>query len=225
MLDQDGNPTTEWREFEKFMEHRDEDDGEQLNRALWNLSIILGRTFHETRDTYEHFDKTKKELNATNDLFEIVHKLAHKMECVVEKQTDVEVRFTPDLSHVILHQVYGKKWAAGIRETLQELNLENRPLHIISSNLHSVANLLYGYGAVGARFDTECVRDLYSFVRELRNRTPEVLEYAGSYGFYEVPDTSGAHVDCQIIDTARLPWEAVHPDLGIKREEVEETEW
>lgn len=224
MLDQDGNPTTEWREFEKFMEHRDEDDGEQLNRALWNLSIILGRTFHETRDTYEHFDKTKKELNATNDLFEIVHKLAHKMECVVEKQTDVEVRFTPDLSHVILHQVYGKKWAAGIRETLQELNLENRSLHIISSNLHSVANLLYGYGAVGASFDTECVRDLYSFVRELRNRTQEVLEYAGSYGFYEVPDTSGAHVDCQIIDTARLPWEAVHPDLGIKREEVEETE-
>ncbi|HOV86838.1 MAG TPA: hypothetical protein PLM79_10780 [Syntrophobacteraceae bacterium] len=214
MRDQEGNVTTEWQEFQKFMEERDPCDGVKLNRALWNLSIILGRTFHETRDSYEYFGRLKNEHKAANDLFEIVHSLGTRMESATEKQADMEVRFTPDLSHVILHQVYGKKWAAGIRETLEALNLEHRPLHIISSNLHSVANLLYGYGAVGGIAANECPPDLYSLVHVLRNRTNEVLEYAKNYGFYEVPDRSGAHVDCQIIDTAKLNWEGFHPDLA-----------
>ncbi|HAA04428.1 MAG TPA: hypothetical protein DCE18_13875, partial [Syntrophobacteraceae bacterium] len=134
MRDQEGNLTTEWKELEKFMETEDELDSDHLNRAIWNLSIILGRTFHETKESYEYFDRSRKETNASNGLFKIVYNLGHGMEFIVDKQADIEVQFTPDLSHVILHQVYGKRWAANIIEKLLELNLENRPLHIISSN-------------------------------------------------------------------------------------------
>jgi hypothetical protein len=213
MRDQEGNLTTEWKDFEKFMETEDEMDSDHLNRALWNLSIILGRTFHETKDTYEYFERSRKELNASNGLFKIIHKLGHGIEYIIDKQADFEVQFTPDLSHVILHQVYGKRWSAGIIEKLLELNLENRPLHIISSNLHSVVNILYGYGAVGTGMDKTITQDLYTFVQELRNRGDEVKDYATHHGFHELPDKSGAHIDCQIIDTTRLNFEDLHPDL------------
>lgn len=213
MRDQDGNLTTEWKDFENFMETGGEPDSEHLNRALWNLSIILGRTFHETRETYEYFERSRKELNANNGLFRIIHRLGLGMEHIVEKQADFEVHFTPDLSHVILHQVYGKRWAAGIIRRLLNLNLENRPLHIISANLHSVVNLLYGYAAVGSSMDKTITQDLYTFFEELRNRGKEVRDYAKNHGFHEIHDSSGAHIDCQIIDTARLNFEALHPNL------------
>jgi hypothetical protein len=222
MRDQEGNLTTEWKDFEKFMKTEDELDGEQLNRAIWNLSIILGRTFHETKDTYEYFERSRKELNASNGLFRIIHKLGHVMEYIVDKQTDFEVQFTPDLSHVILHQVYGKRWAAGIMEKLLEMHLENRPLHIISSNLHSVLNILYGYAAVGTGMDKTITQDLYAFVQELRNRSNEVKDYAKHHGFHEVADKTGAHIDCQIIDTTMVNFDGLHPDLRINAQVVKD---
>jgi hypothetical protein len=222
MRDQEGNLTTEWKDFEKFMETEAELDGQQHHRAIWNLSIILGRTFHETKDSYEYFEKSRKELNAGNGLFRIIHRLGHGMEHIVEKQSDYEVQFTPDLSHVILHQVYGKRWSAAIMEKLLELNLENRPLHIISSNLHSVVNLLYGYAAVGTGMDRTVIQGLYTFVQELRNRSQEVQDYARRHGFHELPDTSGAHIDCQIIDTTRLNFEGLHPDLRFNAQVVKD---
>lgn len=222
MRDQEGNLTTEWKEFQEFMEMQGEPDNEQLNRAIWNLSIILGRTFHETKDTYEYFDKSKREMNAGNGLFQIVYNLGSGMERIVGKGSDIEVQFTPDLSHVILHQVYGKKWATAIREALLELNLYDRPLHIISSNLHSVLNVLYGYAAVGSGSERELTGDFYTFIQQLRNRTKEVGEYAKNHGFHELPDTCGAHVDCQIIDTAALDLDTLHPDFRINMEIVKE---
>ncbi len=222
MRDQEGNLTTEWKELEKFMETEDELDNEHLNRAIWNLSIILGRTFHETKESYEYFDRSKKETNASNGLFKIIYNLGHGMESIVDKQADIEVQFTPDLSHVILHQVYGKRWSAKIIKKLLELNLEDRPLHIISSNLHSVVNLLYGYSSVGTSMDNKLTTDLYTFVHELKNRSNEVREYAKNHGFIEVLDKSGAHVDCQIIDTALLNLEEMHPDLRINMQAVKE---
>ncbi len=222
MKDHEGNITTEWKGLEKFMEMNAEPDSEQLNRAIWNLSIILGRTFQETKSTYEYFENSKKEMNASNGLFEIIYKLAKGMECIAAKQADFEIQFTPDLGHLILHQVCGKRWAAEIKGKLLELGLENRPLHIISSNLHSVVNLLYGYGAVGKSMEKTLTQDLYAFVRELRNRGDEVKEYAVSHGFYDLPDKCGAHIDCHIIDTAKLDIEGCHPELQIKMQAMQD---
>lgn len=220
MKDQEGNLTTEWKELEKFISLQEEDDTELLNRAIWNLSIILGRTFHETKETYEYFESCRKETNRCNSLFQIIYNLGKASERVVDKQTDIEIQFTPDLSHVILHHIYGKRWSAQIKNKLLDLQLEDRPLHIISSNPHSVVNLLYGNAAVGRGSDKRLPGDLYALAKELRHRGGEVLEYARNHGFHELPDASGAHVDCQIIDTARLDCDALHPDLRFRLDAV-----
>lgn len=213
MRDQEGNLTTEWKQLEEFVTTKGELDNESLNRAIWNLSIILGRTFHETKETYEYFESCKKQTNLCNSLFDIIYKLGNGIEIINQTQTDIEIQFTPELSHVILHHIYGKRWAAQLKGKLRELGLEDRPVHLISSNPHSVVNLLYGYGAVGAGSQAQLPRDLYDFVRELRRRGGEVLEYARSRGFHEIPDVSGAHVDCQIIDTAGIDFGVLHPEL------------
>jgi hypothetical protein len=222
MRDQEGNLTTEWNELERIIEIEDELDSEQLNRAIWNLSILLGRTFHETKTSYEYFERSRRETNASNGLFKIIYNLGHGIETIIDKEADIEIQFTPDLSHVILHQVYGKRWATQLNAKLVELNLEGRPLHIISSNLHSVVNLLYGYAAFGSSMDKKLINDLYTFVHELKNKSKEIKEYARKHGFHEVPDKSGAHVDCQIMDTAMLNLEELHPDLRIDVEAVKD---
>lgn len=221
MRDQEGSLTTEWKEFETFVELEDELDSERLNRALWNMSIILGRTFHETKASYQYFDQSRRQLNASNSLFSIIYKLGKGYEYMVENQTDVEIQFTPDLSHVILHHIYGKKWASNIKQKLSALNLDARPLHIISSNPHSVLNLLYGFAATRGGLDTGLTQDLHDCIQEIRNSGVRVLDYAKHHGFHEVPDESGAHVDCQIIDTAALDPDGLHPDLKVDRQAME----
>ena len=134
MRDQEGNLTTEWQELEKVVTKGSELDNESLNRSIWNLSIILGRTFHETRESYEYFESCKKQTNLCNSLFEIIYKLGKGIETINQTQADIELQFTPDLSHVILHHIYGKRWSAQLKGKLRELGLEDRPVHLISSN-------------------------------------------------------------------------------------------
>lgn len=75
MRDQEGNLTTEWKELERIMEIEDELDSEQLNRSIWNLSILLGRTFQETKASHEYFETSRRETNASNGLFKIIYNL------------------------------------------------------------------------------------------------------------------------------------------------------
>jgi hypothetical protein len=215
MRDHKGNLTTEWKDLEKFVTMEGEPDNERLNRAIWNLSIIIGRTFHETKASYEYFESSRKETNRCSGLFDIIYKLGTGIDTTVQSQTDIEIIFTPDLSHVIMHHIYGKRWAAQLKGKLRELGLEDRPLHLISSNPHSALNLLYGYGAVGAGSGKPSAQNLYEFVGGLRHRGGQVLDYARNHGFHELPDRSGAHVDCQIIDTEALDFDVLHPDLQI----------
>ena len=43
--------------------------------AIRNLSILLGRTYHETKETHEYLERAKKESNTNSGLFNIIYKL------------------------------------------------------------------------------------------------------------------------------------------------------
>ena len=42
------------------------------------------------------------------------------------------------------HHIHGEIWASNIKEKLDENGLLSRPIHIISANMHSVMNSIYG---------------------------------------------------------------------------------
>jgi len=218
MTDELGRTPNEWKDLEKIIPRIDSLTKKEVEEAIWDLSLIVGRSYHETKTAYESFEKNKKTHNSNNSLFSLIYRLGKRVEA---EQQDFEnfliVHLTPSLMNIIAHQRYGEQWAEDIQNKLEELNLQERPLHIISANLHSVMNLIYGHGATVACENHAAKTDdeLYNFVQCLKDQRADILSFAEKHGFHELPDRSGTHIDCQIIDTAGLDDVVFHPDLKL----------
>lgn len=212
--DDSGNTRVEWDLLEKVAVSNDKLNAKDLNSAIWNLSIILGRSYHETRKSFESLEKNKKEKKSNNGLFKLIYNLGKRIENEHKsRENSLIIYFTPSLMSIIGHQQYGKIWAQTIREKFIELGFDNRPVHIISSNPHSVVNILYAYGALKGKTDTQNPPELYDFFTLLKNKRKEIIAFAEKHGLVRLPDRSGANIDCQIIDTSGLKSVAFHPEL------------
>ncbi|MCF8052410.1 MAG: hypothetical protein K9L59_14295 [Desulfobacterales bacterium] len=225
MTDDRGETTVEWKELESYLKNGAAPEGAVLDQALWNLSILLGRTYQETRATYASLEKSRKSFNSNSGLFQIVHGLGRRMALETEdKDEAMMVYFTPPLQEMIGHHRYAENWARQIKDRLAENGLLQRSLHIISANMHSVVNILYGWAALQGQSRTETDKDLYRFVRGIRGKGQAVRSFAADHGLMEVPDVSGAKIDCQIIDTAGVAGLACHPAAGLETEKIRENQ-
>jgi hypothetical protein len=213
--DEAGIPIREWKQFENDLLRESELSGNELEKAIWNLSIILGRTYHETRETYNYFEEAKDKSKSNNGLFRIIYSLGNLIENEIKNNEHLVVHFRPSLIDMIMHQISGKKWSAAITDKLCGLGLEDRPVHIISANLHSVVNLLYGYHAIMAEEKKECSPDVCNFILDVRDKSERVRSFAGKHGFCEIEDRSGAQTNVQIIDTSGLEEINFHPGIKI----------
>ncbi len=218
--DETGVPIREWQEFEKALQREEELAGTELERSLWNLSIILGRTYHETRETYDYLAAGRERQKSNNGLFRIVHSLGSLIEREIKHQEHLVVHFRPSLTDQIMHQTCGKKWAAAAKDKLCQLGLAERPLHIISANLHSVVNLIYGYQALASNEGHSDCRELYDFIGDIRDQGEQIWRFAAGHGFWEIDDRSGAQTNIQIIDTADLDSIDFHPAIKITRQRL-----
>lgn len=216
MTDEYGQTTSEWRDLEKVVNRTEALTPKEVEQAIWDLSLILGRSYQETRQAYDNFERSRKQYQANNGLFKLIYHLGRR---VNEEKKSFEnflsVHLTPSLMNIIAHQRYGAKWAEDIKTKLRELDLLDRPLHVLSANLHSVVNLLYGHAALkSCRLPKINTGDtLYDFILCIREQGDTVFNYARQHGLHELPDQSGAHIDCQIIDTAMLDDVPLHADL------------
>jgi hypothetical protein len=212
----EGEITPEWRKLEGVIQRCGDLSGEEMDRALWNLSIILGRTYQETRLSYLYLDGLRRESHSHHGLFRFVHDLGMR---ALEEDAGPEsmqlIYFTPTLRDMIGHHRYGEKWASDVKSRLCGMGFGDRPLHIISANLHSILNALYGYGAVNGKDPEVANGDFYGFMQRIRDHQEAIRAYALEKGFLELPDRSDTHIDCQIIDTEGLASVPLHPDLRI----------
>lgn len=214
MKDLHGNYTREWKELEEIIQTNKKLDGGALDKALWNLSVILGRTMQETRETYDVLEKYS-EKGRKHVLLQIIYGLGVRVEKEVQSSEDaLLISFTPSLQDMIGNQSYCKSWAKTIKEKLLELGFGKRPIHIVSANLHSVLNVIYGYDAFAGRKQKK-YNDFFDFIKNGLGEPDKVKSYAAKNGFYELPDQSASNIDCQIIDTAKLGKIKFHPDLKI----------
>lgn len=216
---------------------------EELDSAIWNLSIILGRPYHETRETYEYLEKNRAEHRSNNGLFSLIYQLGKRIQMDQQSRDDaLVIYFTPSLMSIIGHQRYGKLWASRIDNEIVSLNLQDRPLHIISANLHSVVNLLYGYEAINrsaipinisnshnmlsfeeqTKSSIDRGETIYAFCASLKDKSADIIEFAKTRGLYLLADQSGANIDCQLIDTALFNDMQLHPELNIDISQLKE---
>lgn len=209
-----GDTSKEWQELDKLIEADDEIGEADLDQAIWNLSIILGRTYKETRDTYWNLEKNKKE-NFNNGLFRIVYSLGQRILNEIRNVNDlVTIYFTPSLLEILGHHKYASTWAEDIKRKLFSEMLHERPIHIISANLHSFLNLFYGKAALENN-NLQIGSDIYEMVEHIRKNDVDVGAFASGYGFIPQHDLSGSNIEVQIIDTSSVTESCLHPELKV----------
>lgn len=216
--------SSEWAELERVVIDGAELEGEALEQAIWNLSIILGRTYKETRETYDYLESSRKESDTNNGLFHIVYGIGRRvMEEQRERASELTVYFTPSLRDMVDNQKYASLWAKSLKETICSHHYQYRPIHVVSANLHSMRNLIYGPGPLLESGEV-VPDDLYDMVRAVRDREEELISFAKERGFVFFKDISGSNIDVNIIDLSAIEQSHLHKELKINAHLVHEAE-
>ena len=187
-----------WEKIENVVNSKKPLTQEEREVALIHLAHILGNTFEETKLAHEAFSFDQN----SDRLFHVVYwmgKLSHLDHNGIVSR---EITFTSALRSEIGHHVTGEKWANHIKETLLKKNLHERPLHIISSNMHSVMNMLYAHNSLEKEFDETVELSVYEDLSSSKNKDLRdiVRQYAENNAMVYIEDVSGANIDVQIID-------------------------
>ncbi|GAB3020334.1 hypothetical protein GCM10027284_44590 [Cyclobacterium sediminis] len=213
--DPKGRINLNWRKLKEVVEK--EIKGEEYNKeaACSYLSHITGRTFEETKGAVQKFGNSQN----SNSLFSIIYHMGRlSMEEMIEDR-DREISFSATLRERVGHHVYGESWADSIKAVLEEQDLLERPIHVISANLHSVLNTIYGYQAFELEnYETIEEMALKISVNGKGNKGKEVLAYALKHGLTQLPDSSGTNIGVQIIDTDKMVSEALIPGVKLPQD-------
>ena len=173
--------------------------------AISHAANVLGRSFSEVLDIYEDF-ATKEKPDRFLHVIYWLGKLA--IEEVVENNKRT-ITFSPILRERLGHHIHGEIWANNIKEVLKANNLLERPIHVISANMHSVMNSIFATNVLKTKFkdksDFFIYEELSKFgANDLRNKVEHI---ALKQGMISLPDdASGTNIDVQIFDTAKIDW-------------------
>ncbi len=226
----EGQPTPEWLKLEKIVLGQTSttnsipslEEIEVRERAISYTSFLLGRTFAETVAAERRFRQGEPD---NNSLFQVVYWLGRVAMEEMRPEQDRQITFSSALRERIGHHIHGEKWATDVKQFLWSQNLWQRPLHIISANLHSIANCLYAFPALQQKIGVE--KKLEVIARELSlpenaELNQEVLEFAQKYGMSYLEDRAGTNIHVQIFDTSLLPLDLLSAELKLDRALVEE---
>ena len=202
LLNLEGNVTREWKNLEEVVLHHKKISEEEREITKVHLANVLGRTYDEVADTYNAFSSSEN----PDRFFQIIYwlgKLAISESCHQQKRT---VNFSSVLGEGIGHHIYGEVWANNIKKVLKDHQLLERPIHIISANMHSVLNTIYATSSL-----TDIVKgkegfELYELLsnNESKPLQKKVKEYASENGLIYIKDTSGTNINVQVIDTQKI---------------------
>jgi hypothetical protein len=220
-LDTKGRKKRDWLHLEKIVQ--EEEKGGDINKevACTYLSNLLGRTFEETLEAAHRFDHTPK----VNSLFHIIYGLGSLSLVAAFEKNDREISFSAALREKIGHHIYGEFWAQKIKRFLHDKNWLDRPVHIISSNPHSVMNTLYAFASFGdERKDAHNLEEIARMLShennlELRH---SIETYAKEHGMYQIDDTSGTNITVQIFDTLQVDAKRLPPTIQWNEDYIQE---
>lgn len=201
-LDTKQRKSRNWMMLEKVVEKMRIGEEYDIDVAHSYLSSVIGRTFRETVEACQKFDAAGK----VNSLFYIVYGMGHLSFDEHEKELDREITFSSALRDQIGHHVFGERWANNIKAFLLENGLIERPLHIISSNLHSVMNSFYAKDALKDVRDFDSLLEVAEELSLGRNKQlrETVRQYALEHGMSELHDDTGSNIGVQVFDCKKM---------------------
>jgi hypothetical protein len=166
--------------------------------AVTHTANILGRTFEEVTKVYKEFETSK---NPNQFLSTIYHMGMLAKQEIMDEEKRI-VTFSAILRERLGHHIHGERWATRIKQHLAEKNLLERPLHIISANMHSVMNSLYAPKALASQLENADRMELFASLSkpESKKNRDLIKKHALANGMAELLDKSGTNIDVQIFD-------------------------
>lgn len=201
-LDYKGRYKRDWLKLEEIIQKIDKNEDFNVELAFTYISTLMGRTYSETSGAYQKF----KNAEGLNDLFSIIYWLGRKSIDEFLDISDREISFSPTLREQIGLHTLGTNWAHGIKMALQKSGLLDRPIHIVSSNLHSVMNSFFAKKALNRPKQTKSFLELAEQLSMDNNEAlrQKVHNYALKEGMILIEDDSGVNISCQIFDTDKI---------------------
>lgn len=200
LINEEGGTTRDWIKLENTVLSKKKLTQEEREVAITHTANILGRTFKEITTVYNGFSTASQ----PERLLHIVYwlgKLAIEELVNDNKRT---ITFSPVLRERIGHHIHGEVWADTIKETLHKNGLLERPVHIISANMHSVMNTLFAPTALKSIIAKKDVFEVYESLSHNQDLRNKVSKEALQKGMLYIKDTSGANIDVQIFDTSKI---------------------
>jgi hypothetical protein len=202
LIDDEGSVSRDWQKLESAVKQTKKLPLVEREKAISHAANVLGRTFAEVQDIYDDFATAE----APDRFLHVVYWLG---KLAIEEVVDNNKRtitFSPILRERLGHHIYGDIWATTIKDVLLKNDLIDRPIHIISANMHSVMNSIFAEPVLGKKYkntpEFQIFEDLSSSAsKELRKK---VEELALQQGMISLPDASGTNIDVQIFDTAKI---------------------
>ncbi len=206
VLIEDTNKTIrDWSKLEAAVKKRKLTQAER-EIALIHTANILGRSFEEILGVYQKF-ATKGDPERFLKIICWLGKLAIEEEVTGEKRV---ITFSALLRERLGHHIHGERWAIAIKEVLDKKRLLERPIHIISANMHSVMNSLFARKALSKEFSNKASLEIYEALSSSGNTAlrKKVETLAKKNGMISIDDVSGANIDVQLFDMAKISEDA-----------------
>ncbi|MBT8308925.1 MAG: hypothetical protein HKO72_04680, partial [Flavobacteriaceae bacterium] len=202
VIDESGSTTRDWQKLEKTVLSNKKLSLIEKEIAVTHTANILGRTFDELNAVYEKFS-TRKQPERFLSIIYWLGKLAIDEIGENKKRT---VTFSPVLRERLGHHIHGEIWAINVKEVMKKHGLLERPIHIISANMHSVMNTLFAPSALRTLKSKKDIFEVYKDLSEDVNNSlcTKVTKNALQNGMIPIEDSSGTNINVQIFDTAKM---------------------
>jgi hypothetical protein len=201
-IEDENDTIREWKKLEEVVLYHKELSQNERDIMFAHVASILGRTFEEIQKIHTILSvKTNPDR-----FFQIIFWLGYL--AIDEKVNDIKrtITFSPVLRERIGHHIYGEIWADNIKKILHEKDLFDRPIHIISANMHSVMNSIYAPVILPNLIINNNPISLFKQLSKSENEDlqKQVIQYASKNGLTFIKNTTGTNIDVQIIDTAKI---------------------
>ncbi|GGW57163.1 hypothetical protein DFQ11_101733 [Winogradskyella epiphytica] len=202
IIDEDGSTVRDWQKLENAVLNKQKLSQKEREIAITHTANILGRTFNELTVAYPKFATESQ----PERLLHIVYWLGKLAIEETINNTKRTITFSPVLRERLGHHIHGEVWADTIKSTLHKNGLLERPIHIISANMHSVMNSLFAKGVLKANEAKKDIFQTYEALSDSNNGAlrSKVEKSALQNGMIYIPDTSGTNIDVQIFDTDKI---------------------
>ncbi|MCF6279442.1 MAG: hypothetical protein L3J14_03760 [Flavobacteriaceae bacterium] len=204
LINDEGKTIREWQLLEEIVLNNKKLSQSEREVTLAHVGNILGRTFKEVSATHNDFTTDEN----PDRFFQLIYWLGKLAINEVRENKKREITFTSLLRESIGHHVYGDIWANDIKEVLDKESLLQRPIHIISANMHSVMNSIYAPIILKKYVKKDDIA-LFEMLSEDKNTDfrKKVKMFAAKKGLFYIEDKSGTNINVQIIDTTKIDFD------------------